>query len=113
VKPRHLPPGTLRRLRLKWLALGVLLGAGLMVALAMYTAAIMPPELAYRSPVAAPRGGSGPASAPPAALALSPCAGQGKDCSALDAPTHTVPEPGALALVALGLVALATPRSHA
>ena len=113
MKPRHLPPGTLRRLRLKWLALGVLLGAGLMVALAMYTAAIMPPELAYRSPVAAPRGGSGPASAPPAAPAPSPGAGPGAGARAPDAPTHTVPEPGALALVALGLVALATPRSHA
>ena len=47
--PRILPPGTLRRLRLKWFALGVLLGTATCAALAMYLAAIMPPELAYRS----------------------------------------------------------------
>lgn len=55
MKLRYLPPGTLRRLRLKWLALGVALGAGSMSALAMYLAAIVPPELAYRSATATHR----------------------------------------------------------
>lgn len=141
MKLRYLPPGTLRRLRLKWLALGVLLGAGSSAALAMYLAAILPPELAYRGPATTVRPVPGPVSALPAAVELAPCTGQGKDCSEPDAdrrtqrddapaqlfpapdagrrtepnnlPTHTVPEPGALALVALGLAALAAHRSHA
>lgn len=122
MKLRYLPPGTLRRLRLKWLALGVALGAGSMSALAMYMAAIVPPELAYRSATATRHPTPGPAPAAVAPVAIPPCVGAGKDCTPLDdtpqphahpqhLPTHAVPEPGALALVAIGLAALVAHRS--
>lgn len=111
MRPRMLPPGTLRRLRLKWCALGVLLGAGIVASAAMYVAAIVPPELAYRSAAPTVRPEASPVPRHPAAPAIPPCQGQGKDCTALDAP-RPLPEPGALALVALGLGALAIHRSH-
>jgi hypothetical protein len=111
-----LPPGTLRRLRIKWFALGVLLGAALVASAAMYVAAIVPPELAYRSAKPTVRPEASPAPRHPAAPAIPSCQGQGKDCAALDAPgadpPRPLPEPGALALVALGLGALALYRSH-
>ena len=117
MKPRYLPPGTLTWLRVRWLLLGIAIAVAGAARLAMYLAAILPPELAYRSPAATVRPVPGPVAPPAPALAMPPCAGQGKDCSPLDtpldAPVHTVPEPGALALVALGLAALAAHRSHA
>lgn len=127
VKPRYLPPGTLTWLRVRWLLLGIAVGMACAAGLAMYLAAILPPELAYRSPAATVRPTPGPAPAVVAPVEIPPCAGAGKDCTPLDntpapaqpharpnnLPTHTVPEPGALALVALGLAALAAHRSHA
>ena len=141
MRTRYLPPGTLTWLRVRWLLLGVAIGVAGAAGLAMYLAAILPPELAYRSPTATARPVPGPVSALPPAVVLAPCTGQGKDCSEPDAdrrtqpddtpaqlfpapdagrrtepnnqPLHTVPEPGALALVALGLAALAAHRSHA
>lgn len=113
MKPRYLPPGTLTWLRVRWLLLGIAIGVAGAAGLAMYLVAILPPELAYRSPAATVRPVPGPVAPPAPALAMPPCAGQGKDCSPLDAPVHTIPEPGALALVALGLAALAAHRSHA
>lgn len=114
MRPRRpLPPGTLRRLRLKWFALGLLLGTASCAALAMYLAAIMPPELAYRSPATTVRPVPGPVSALPAAVALPPCTGQGKDCTDFPdgapslPPVRTVPEPAGLALVGIGLAVLA------
>lgn len=112
MKPRYLPPGTLTWLRVRWLLLGIAIGVAGAAGLAMYLVAILPPELAYRSPAATVRPVPGPVAPPDPALAMPPCAGQGKDCSPLDAPVHTIPEPGALALVALGLGALALYRSH-
>lgn len=113
MKPRYLPPGTLTWLRVRWLLLGIAIGVAGAAGLAMYLVAILPPELAYRSPAATVRPVPGPVASPAPALAMPPCAGRGKDCSPLDAPVNTVPEPGALALVALGLAALAAHRSHA
>ena len=113
MRPRYLPPGTLTWLRVRWLLLGVAIGVAGAAGLAMYLVAILPPELAYRSPAATVRPVPGPVAPPAPALAMPPCSGQGKDCSPLDAPVHTIPEPGALALVALGLAALAAHRSHA
>jgi len=126
---RRLPPGTLRRLRIKWFVLGLALGTCSMAALAMYAAAVMPPELAYRSPA------RNVAPLPPAPLPLAPavelppCTGQGKDCWDDDAPAsrprrlappavmppgrshvRTVPEPASAALVCLGLAALVLTR---
>lgn len=109
---RELPPGTLRRLRLKWFALGLLLGTASCAALATYLAAIMPPELSYRSaattqhPKAIPVAPAGPLPDIPA------CTGQGKDCTDSEAtpqlqPVRTVPEPTALALVGISLAVLA------
>lgn len=111
MKPRYLPPGTLTWLRVRWLLLGIAIGVAGAAGLAMYLVAILPPELAYRSPAATVRPVPGPVAPPAPALAMPPCAGQGKDCTALDAP-RPLPEPGALALVALGLGALAIHRSH-
>lgn len=132
---RYLPAGTLRRLRWKWFALGIVIGAGGSAALAMYLAAITPPELGYRSAPATEHPTPGPVAELGEFPPIPPCLGQGKDCSPLDVdaarqaprsrtvpdgavptpdvPTHTVPEPGALALVAIGLAALAIHRSHA
>lgn len=113
MKTRYLPPGTLKRLRLKWLALGVFLGAGAMAMLAMYAAAIRPPELPPR-PLAAtvvPAQTGEPMAGLPVAD-LGPCLA-GKDCVVFDAPrqpTRYAPEPGALALVAIGAGALALTR---
>ncbi|MFT3759016.1 PEP-CTERM sorting domain-containing protein [Thauera sp.] len=128
---RRLPPGTLRRLRIKWLALGVLLGAGSCAALAMYAAAIMPPELAYRSAA------RNVAPLPPAPLArgpmveLPPCAVRDKDCETAAEPApsaawrepwpvfvplpdagqaRAVPAPGTLSLLALAACALLAVR---
>lgn len=111
MKPRYLPPGTLTWLRVRWLLLGIAIGVAGAAGLAMYLVAILPPELAYRSPAATVRPVPGRVAPPAPALAMPPCSGQGKDCSPLDAP-RPLPEPGALALVALGLGALALHRSH-
>lgn len=124
----RLPPGTLRRLRIKWFALGLLLGTGSMAALAMYAAVLMPPELAYRSPT------RNVAPLPPAPLPVSPavelppCTGQGKDCTHIDeirtarrlAPPRAmspdagriraVPAPGSISLVCLGIAVLVAVR---
>lgn len=103
----YLPPGTLTWLRVKWLLLGVLLGAGAMAALAMWAAAIRPAELPYRAPVPthqAQPGGEGAAPRPP--LALGPCPPGWKDCAVFHDPVaRPLPEPGTLALVGVALVA--------
>ncbi len=103
----YLPPGTLTRLRVKWMALGVLLGAGLMAALAMWAAAIRPAELPYRAPAPthqARPGGEGAAPRPP--LELGPCPLRVKDCAVLPGDiVRPLPEPGTLALVGLALAA--------
>ena len=111
MKPRYLPPGTLTWLRVRWLLLGIAIGVAGAAGLAMYLVAILPPELAYRSATPTVRPEASPAPRHPATPAIPPCQGQGKDCTALDAP-RPLPEPGALALVALGLGALALYRSH-
>lgn len=98
---RYLPPGTLTWLRVKWLLLGMLIGAGAMAALAMYAAAIRPPELPYR-PAAATREPAQMGEAAPklARLDVGPCPADVKDCAVFPDPTvRTVPEPGTLALV--------------
>lgn len=101
MRTRYLPPGTLTRLRLKWLLLGVLLGAGTMAALAMYAAAIRPPELAYRpAPATREPARMGEAAPKLARLDLGPCPAGVKDCAAFPDPTiRPIPEPGTLALV--------------
>lgn len=113
MKTRYLPPGTLTRCRMKWLALGVVLGAGLMAGARMYANALLPPELPPR-PLAAtvvPEQ-TGEPMAGLARADLGPCL-PGKDCVVFDdprTPTNTTPEPGAMALVGLGLGAMAITR---
>lgn len=77
MKPRYLPPGTLTWLRVRWLLLGIAIGIAGAAGLAMYLAAILPPELAYRSPATTVRPVPGPVAPPAPALAMPPCAGQG------------------------------------
>lgn len=95
--PRLLPPGTLRRLRLKWFALGVFLGVLVCIVFAMWLAAIAPPEMAYRGVSPAPR--ALVADIRHASVQIPPCVGNGKDCEQI----NTVPEPGTLALIGAGL----------
>ena len=114
MRPRRpLPPGTLRRLRLKWFALGLLLGTASCAALAMYLAAIMPPELAYRSAEPTRHPAASPAQPIGEQPDIPPCTGSGKDCTDFPdgapslPPVRTVPEPAGLALVGIGLAVLA------
>lgn len=107
VRTRYLAPGTLTWLRIKWLGLGALLGAGGMASLAMYAAAIRPAELPYRSAEpthqAQPTGEAAPQLPK---LDLGPCL-PGKDCTAVEADiVRSIPEPGAIALVGIGGAAL-------
>lgn len=104
---RYLPPGTLTWLRLKWLGLGVLLGAGIMAALAMYAAAIRPPELPYRPAAATMQPAQTGEAAPKLArIDLGPCPPGVKDCAAFPDPAvRTIPEPGTAALVGVAAAA--------
>lgn len=95
--PRQLPPGTLRRLRLKWFALGVFLGVSVCIVFAMWLAAIAPPEMAYRGVSPAPR--ALVADIRHASVQIPPCVGEGKDCEQI----NPVPEPGTLALIGAGI----------
>lgn len=116
MKTRYLPPGTLTRCRLKWLALGIVLGAGLMAGARMYANALLPPELTARqvSATVVPEQ-TGQPMAGLARADLGPCL-PGKDCVLFDdprMPTNTAPEPGAMALVLIGAAGLAVTRRRA
>lgn len=107
-RTRYLPPGTLTWLRVKWLLLGLLLGVGTMAALAMYAAAIRPPELPYRpAPATVEPPPTGEAAPKLARLELGPCPAGAKDCAVLPDPAiRTIPEPGTAALVGVAAGAM-------
>lgn len=111
LEPNAVSPSRIRT-RVKWFALGVLNGVGWSAALGMYLAAIQPPELSsgVRPTVEPPQTGQ-PAPRPPK-LDLGPCPADAKDCIPFDdaRPIHTVPEPGPLALIGAGAVALTLTR---
>lgn len=107
MRTRYLPPGTLTWLRVKWLLLGVLLGAGGMAVLAMYAAAIRPPELPYRpAPATVVPAQTGEAAPKLARADLGPCPQGVKDCATFPDPVvRTIPEPGTAALVGVAAAA--------
>ena len=103
------------RTRVKWFGLGLLHGVGMSLALATYLAAIQPPELSrgVRATVEPAKTGQ-PAPRLPK-LDHGPCPADAKDCTRFNDPAataqvRTVPEPGALALVGAGGVALCVTR---
>ena len=107
-RTRYLPPGSMRRQRrlgrLEGSVGTLLLVCGIGFGLVSATPAeLYQPAPATRHPTPAGE------AAPGIALQIPPCTGMGKDCSEADtqhATSHTVPEPGTLALIGAGLAGL-------